>query len=61
MTHELFKLTLTREQMICLQDALLEARIDAHHDAREEDENRYFALYSFIVKEMYRILTNQLS
>lgn len=59
MTQELFKLTLTREQMTCLQVALLEAQIDAHRDARKEDASRYLALYSFIGTEKCRVLINQ--
>lgn len=61
MTHELFKLTLTREQLTCLQVALLEAQIDAHQDSRKEDAERYLSLYSFIGMEKCRVLTNQTS
>lgn len=59
MMQELFKLTLTREQMTCLQVALLEAQIDAHQDSRKEDAAKYLALYSFIGTEKCRVLTNQ--
>lgn len=52
----LFKLTFTREQLTCVQVALLEAQISASEDHRRQDEAKYMIMYKYIGTEKNKIM-----
>lgn len=59
MKQDLFKITLTREQLTWVQVALLEAQLSASESNRISDAERYLQAYRIIGTEKCRVLNLQ--
>lgn len=54
MTQKTYKITLTRDQLICVQVALLEANLSASEDKRRTMAREYMNTYRYIGTEKRR-------